>query len=247
MHRRTLVAAIGASSASLAGCVAVRDAVGGEDLPEDCPTSQDLGVDWPRDLDESTVASFIESYELAYYQRDVIDDVFEPMSRLDTYEGWIASATDVRRLAGGWRVEFEGIVNFRRGDLYFEAAQGEPPDEADLIPATRVEDEAVSDLLQEAARYGEADERFGPGKTDAYLDRFEELDEGFELTDVHDTATLWFDVNGTAVEFVVGAAPPNRDHFWYVSYYVDEHVIYRSSDQSGDPRDGELLECRTDV
>lgn len=245
MRRRTLVSAIGAGSLSLAGCAAVTELTG-ENLPKDCPVSQGLGVEWPRELNESTVAAFVEEYELEYYQQEVFDDVFEPQSRLDTYEGWIGDVNDISETSGGgWRVQFEGIVNIRRGDLALSATASDPPGGAELIPIHDIEGERLIDVLEEAAETGRAEQRIGPTRTDGYLDLFGTLSDEFELTYVDDSETLYFDLDGTTVELVVSWSPANRDHFWYVSYYVDEHVVWRSADADSNPRDGDLLECRT--
>lgn len=245
MRRRSLLTVIGASSLSLAGCAGLSERTGG-DLPEECPTSQDLGVEWPRNLDESTVASFVEDYEIEYYRREVFDEVFEPQSRLDTYEGWIGDVTAVTQTdSGGWRAQFEGIVNIRRGDLALVATPTESSDASDATPIHEIEDELLIRVLEQAVESGRAEQWIGPAESDEYLDLFEMLAGGFELSHVGASQSLYFTVNGTTVELEVRWAPPNRDHFWYVSYYVDERVIWRSADEDGNPREGQLLECRS--
>jgi len=34
------------------------------------------------------------------------------------------------------------------------------------------------------------------------------------------------------------------DYDWRAWYYVDDHVLRRTTDEDRDPRDGERLECR---
>lgn len=122
MQRRTLLTSVGVGSWWIAGCTANRKSLQSRDLPEDCPVSQNVGVEWQRDLDGSTVASFVERYEAAYYRQHVIDTIFEPESCLFGYSGWIGRIKDVAAVeGGGCRVHFTGIVNAQRGDLVLAA------------------------------------------------------------------------------------------------------------------------------
>lgn len=244
MRRRSLLATVLAGSLPFTGCTGLEQRAGA-DLPDDCPRSQDLGVEWPRDLDESAAGTFVEQYEEAYYRQEIIDTLYDPQSRLFGYEGWISRIKDITEVeGGGWRVHFSGVVNIQRGDLVFEASATDSPGDNQLIPIDRIEDERLTEVLQGAAESGQESVRIGPSLSDEYLDRFEELSSGFEIADVGDRDTLYFDVGGTAVELVVWSSPPNRDHFWEAWYFVDEHVVWRSDEAETDPRDGELLECR---
>lgn len=246
MERRTFLTVAGAGSMAVGGCIGVPGSGGSADLPDDCPVSQGVGVDWPRDLTESTVAGFVERYEEAYYRQHVIDTKFDPESRLFGYSGWIGRAEDVTEVAGGgWRVHFSGIVNVQRGDLVLHATVSDPPGDARVVSVTDVEDELLREVLERAAKTEQADDRVGPAESDAYLERFETLSDGFDIQEVGDEDALYFDVNGTTVELLVIASPPNRDHFWEAWYYVDDRVVWRSGEHDVDPRDGELLECRT--
>lgn len=246
MYRRTLLTVVGAGSLSLAGCSTWPGPDGSADLPDDCPVSQDVAVEWPRELDGSTVATFVERYEEAYYRQHVIDTIFDPESRLFGYSGWISRIQDVTAAAdGGWRVHFSGIVNVQRGDLILAATVSDPPADARVVSATDVEDERLREVLERAAETGQAEVWIEPAESDAYLERFESLSNEFHIEEVGDEETLYFEVNGTAVELVVAASPPNRDHFWDAWYYVDDRVVWRSGERDTDPRDGALLECRT--
>lgn len=247
MRRRTLLTVVGAGSLSIAGCIALPGSDGRETLPDDCPTSRDVGIEWPRDLGESTVATFVERYEETYYRQHVIDTIYEPESRLFGYSGWISRIKNVSEVdGGGWRVHFSGIVNVQRGDLVLEATVTEPPDEEQVIPFRDVADELLFEVLNTAAETGQEARRIGPTQSEGYLQRFEEFSSEFEISEVGDSDTLYFSVDGTIVELVVHASPPNRDHFWDAWYYVDEHVAWRSGDADTDPREGDLLECRDD-
>ena len=245
MRRRTLLAVVGTGTVSAAGCVAVPETFRGERLPDGCPVSQDTGVEWPRDLDESRVSGFVERYEEAYYRQQVIETLFEPDSRLFGFSGWISRVEDVTEAQdGGWGVHFSGVVNVQRGDLVFEATATDPPDDVEVIPVGNVDDEPLREQLLAAAETGQEARRIGPSGSEAYLEGFERLSGEFEISEVGDSDTLYFAVDGKTVELAVHASPPNRDHFWDAWYYVDEHVVWRSSDAYTDPRNGVLLECR---
>lgn len=93
MDRRGLLTTVGAVSLSLTDCLGMPGLSLGENLPEDCPKSQNLGVEWPRDLDASTVAAFIEEYEQTYYEQVIFE--FEPESRFSRVGSAIARVKDV--------------------------------------------------------------------------------------------------------------------------------------------------------
>lgn len=247
MKRRALLTAVGAGTLAYAGCLGRAGFPGGDSLPEDCPTSQDLGVEWPGDFDDSTATSFLKAYERAYYEQMVVDTLFEPESRLFTYTGWIVRVKEISStLTDGWTAHISGIVNVRRGDLYFDAATADPPESARPIPIGDIDDEDLTDLLRNAADSGHADDRIPPDRTDGYLDLFGRLSESFDLTHVGDSEKLYVDVDGTTVELEVSWFAVNRDHFWHAWYYVDDKVVWRSGEEDVDPRDGQLLECRAD-
>lgn len=242
MRRRRLLASALAGSLSLAGCLGGRDPFG-PDLPEDCPTSQDLGVEWPRDLDESTAGSFVEAYEERYYREVVFD--YEPVSRYSSVGSAISRVKDVTGSNGGWQIRFSGVLGVNKAFMHLQAARADPRDDANVIPRSKFDDERLRDLLDEAAETGEADREIETDEVDAFVDRFETLSDGFELSPAEPRDALYVDVNGTTVELTVSVHTFHADRFWDAWYYVDEHVVWRSGDNRVDPRDGELLECRT--
>lgn len=242
MQRRTLLTTVAAGLLPLAGCTALTELTD-EDLPDDCPTSQGLGVEWPRDLNESTVTTFVEEYELQYYQQVVFD--FEPESRYSSVGEGIGRVQGVSEFDGGWRVRFSGILGVDEAFTRLEATPSDPPGEAQIIPASEIDDEKLSEMLAEAAETGRAAGRVSAGQTDEYIDRFEALSDEFEITPAEYRDTLYFDVDGTIVELAVSVDTLHADYDWRATYYVDEHVVWRSGEQGIDPRDGELLECRT--
>lgn len=241
MRRRQVLTSAVAGSISLAGCTAATSYFG-PDLPEACPTSQNLGVDWPEHLDESSVASFVEAYEERYYREVVFD--YEPVSRFSYVGSAISRVKDVTEVDRGWRVHFSGTLGVNEAFMHLKATRSEPPEEAEVLSVSQLDDERLTELLDEAAESGEAERDIQAEAVDAYVDRFERLSEGFEISSAEPRDRLYVDVNGTTVELVVSVDTYHADRFWDAWYYVDEHVVWRSGEQNTDPRDGRLLECR---
>lgn len=245
MRRRALLGTLATGALPLAGCVA--NPAGGAataPLPDACPTTQDLGVEWPSDLDRSTVEAFIEAYEEAYYMQAVFE--FDPASRFSRVGSAITRVKDLTEAGRGWRARFSGTLGVNRAFTRLAATRSEPPDEGDVVPADEIEDERLTGLLEEAAETGEAEEELDAERTDAYVDRFESLAKGFEISPPEYHDTLYIDVDGTVVELAVSVDTYHADRMWEAWYYVDERVVWRSSEAGTDPRDADLLECRTE-
>ncbi|MFC6874646.1 hypothetical protein [Halobellus marinus] len=274
MHRRTLLVGLGVGTLSIAGCLSGADEPGASgttpgdtatehsetatdaspgtddgnartDLPSECPTSQDLDVEWPTELDESTVEPFVEEYEDAYYREVVVE--YEPESQLDEYD-LAGSVSGSPRAAGdGWILQYAGGGGVYRPTLLGGATPAEAPDGVEPIPIAEVDDERVVDTLEAAAETGEAEFHVDtPGEeVDRYVDLFSSLSSDFYLSGPGDSDTLYFDVDGTTVELSVTATNFHGDYAWEAWYYVDEQVVRRADDDETDPREGTLLECRS--
>jgi len=249
MHRRTFLTIVGGGALSLAGCTSGPDPGEGTpthtDLPAECPTSQDLGVEWPADLDAETVESFVEEYEHVYHRDAVVE--YEPESQLDSYELSGTVSEGPRAAGDGWELAYSGSGGVYRPTLMIGAATAEPPEDADVVPVEEVDDEPLTETLEEAAETGEAEYHVEPPgeEVDGYVDRLASLSEDFDgLSGRGDSDTLYVDVDGTTVELSVTASNSHGDYWWDAWYYVDEHVVRRTSDEGTDPREGELLECR---
>jgi hypothetical protein len=242
-NRRTVLATLGA--AALGGCTRSNLPMVGdstEDLPEDCPVSQDYDVEWPADLDADAAETFVENYEAVHYREGVV--VYEPETRLDSYDLGVRSE-GVQSSGDGYEVKVSGSGGIYRPDLTFNAHREDDPTDVERVPASEIEDERLRELLETAAAEGEADAnvRHGP-EIDQYIDLFDSL---FESYDPHeepgDSRTLYFSVDGTPVEVDVGASTLHGDYWWSATYYVDDHVVYRA-EADRPPKDGKLLECR---
>lgn len=269
MRRRTLLTLLGAAATSIAGCsTSGSDGTGDEPtpgtdtpgsdggtetpgadestpLPEECPTTQDIDVEWPTEIDPGSVESFVEAYERVYYREAVVE--YEPRSRLDSYElGGSVNGPPVKS-GDGWMVAYSGSGGVYRPTLSLSATALDPPSGVDPVPASEIEDATLTDLLGEAAETGEADHHVEPPgeKVDRYVDLLGSLSEEFDgLSGRGDSDSLHVDVDGTTVELSATATNFHGDYWWDAWYYVDEHVVRRTSDEEADPREGELLECR---
>lgn len=243
MRRRSVLTSALAGSISLAGCTSA-PGLSGPDLPDECPTSQDLEVEWPAPLDGTTVAAFVESYEAQYYRQTDFD--FEPDSQFSYVGSAISRVEEVTEADDGWRVHCSGILGVNQAFMHLKATRSEPPAGAGVLSRSQLDDERLIGLLVEAVETGEAERDLEADEVDTYVDRFERLSEGFEISRAEPRDTLYVDGNGTTVELVVSVDTYHADRFWDAWYYVNEHVVWRSWEQGIDPRDGELLECRTD-
>lgn len=256
MRRRTVLTVIVGGTLSTAGCTGVPDAAAGgsaatettetteTSVPENCPTTQGLDVEWPQELDAATVESFVGAYEDAYYREVVVD--YEPESSLDSY-GLSGGTDEAIRVGDGWQVSYTGGGGVYTPTLGLRATTADPPDGADVVPSSEIEDDLLTGLLEDAVETGEARRHIDtPGEeVDRYVDLLSSLSEDFEpLTGPGDSDSLYVDVDGTVVELTARADSFHGDYGWTVWYYVDERVVRRTTDGDTDPRDGKLLECR---
>lgn len=242
MDRRGLLTTVGAGSLSLTGCLGLSGLPVGENLPEDCPKSQNLGVAWPRDINASAAATFVEEYEEKYYLEVIFE--FDPESRYSRLGSAITRAEIVSESGDCWQVRFAGILGIEEAFTRLKAVTAEPADDARVIPIGAVDDKQLIELLHEAAETGEAERRLSTDDTDEYLDRLEKLAEEFEISPPEYSDTLHFEVNGTIVELTASVDTLHVDQEWDAWYAVDKHEVWRSDEKDIDPRDGDLLECR---
>jgi hypothetical protein len=254
LSRRALLATAAAGAAGTAGC---SDGwAGGPDdqsstetdrpLPDACPRTQNLDVEWPAALTEASVETYVETYENAYYREVVVD--YEPTTRVDEY-GLEASIHDgPTAVDGGYEVTLSGGGGVYEPGLHLQAEPADPPAGADLVPFDQVSDDSLRDLLETAAAGDEAETHVQQQR-----DRIEELiervaalsDDVEPLDSPGDSATAYVDVDGSTVELTLQADRFHGDYWWSARYYVDERVVRRVDDEESDPREaGDLLECR---
>lgn len=252
--RRTLLA--GAATVGVAGCtVGDGDDESGDDsgdagaLPSACPTTRGLDVERPDELTVETVTEFVEVYEERYY-RDVAVG-YEPGSRLDDYRLSGSVQAGVEERDGGYVAEFAGGGALYRPGLHVTAEVADPPEWSDSVEYAGIDDEGLRRLLEDAVEADDGETATlgieSDAEIDAYLDLLESLFEPFEGFDgPNESATLYAEVEGTAVELSVYSDGFHGDYWWNAWYYVDERVVRRTSDRDADPTKGELLECRAE-
>ena len=263
LSRRTLLAVAATGTAGTAGCP--DSAFGGTDsegsptddevsptptdqeLPEGCPTTQGLDVEWPTELTDESVETFVEAYENAYYREVVVD--YEPTTVVDEYRLEASVRDGPTAVDGGYEAALSGGGGIYGPGLHLQAEPADPPAGADVVPAGEVSDDTLRGVLETAAAGGEAETRVRRPRerVDELIERVAVLSDDVEpLTGPGDSATAYFDVDGETVELTVQTDHFHGDHLWATRYYVDERVVRRGGDKEGDPRDGELLECRRD-
>lgn len=128
-----------------------------------------------------------------------------------------------------------------------EAAVADPPDGADIVAVSEIDDGPLTELVEDAAETGEAEFRVEtPGEEiDRYVDLLAALSDDFErLSERGDSDTLSVDVDGTTVELSAKATAFHGDYWWDARYYADEQVVRRTTDEGTASQNGKLLECR---
>ncbi|PSP78439.1 hypothetical protein BRC81_07810 [Halobacteriales archaeon QS_1_68_20] len=244
MNRRDVLQAASAGVVvALAGCLGSGESGPTAQQPDDCPVTQGLDVGWPEELTTETVESFVENYENAYYREKVVD--FEQETRLDEYALSANVASGPTESGAGYEVELSGGGGVYRPNLHLAATVADAPVDADVHSTDDLET-GLASLLRDAA---DSDEEVTQHVTRRdvvrrFVATVNELSDGEPLTGKGDAATLYFDVDGTTVELSVSASSFHGDYWWSAWYYVDENVVRRTDDDSVDPAEGELLECR---
>lgn len=253
MQRRAVLAGLGCATVPLAGCLGGTDDGGtptdspadAPALPEDCPKTQDLDVEWPEDLDRETVEPFVEEYEHRYY-RDVVVG-FERESRLDA-DRLRAPVTEGPAPRGdGYELKVSGRGALFTPNLRLVAEASEAPDGAEVVPLGEIDDVILREALIEAAEDGDAEfhVRSPQAEVERYLELLESVSEEFDPpSEPGDSGSLYVDVDGTTVELTAKATFFHGDYGWTAWYYVDAHVVRRTTDGTIDAQDGTVLECR---
>ncbi|WP_340098983.1 hypothetical protein [Salinibaculum salinum] len=252
--RRRLLIALG--GVATAGCTTSRNSgadptetttTDESELPEECPTTQNLGVEWPSELDSETVESFVESYEATYYREKVVG--YESESMVNSYELGGRIAEGPTEVGDGYTVEYAGGGGIYRPTLRLMGTVTDQPENVDIVSASDIDDETLSNLLANAAETGDATRHIDdPGESvDEYIELLASLSADFEeLTEPSDSDTLYVDVDGTIVKLTAQTTNFHGDYSWNAWYYVDENVVRRTTEEETEPQDGKLLECRSE-
>lgn len=235
--RRAVLASVGA--VATAGCSAAYLGGARPAITADCPTTQDLDVEWPRNLNPQRVTGFVESYEQAYYRDTVLS--YEPETRLDALE--LNGRTGTAAVTGGYRVKFAGRAEISRPDLEIAVSLAFPPDGADVVSADSIDDGTIRATLDRAITQCNGEGSFtvtrsadGAAAIDRYIAMVSALSEDVAPDSTWtETVALFIDYRGSPIKLTLSTLENRVDDAWTVRYYVNENVVVR---------DGNLLECR---
>ncbi|WP_424013692.1 hypothetical protein ACOZ35_11340 [Halorubrum xinjiangense] len=261
--RRTVLAAL--ASVGLAGCTSITnpDAQDEDELPDQCPTSQDLDVGWPRDLTTESAAEFVTEYEEAYLSEQEQGD-----SEFVAFNIDIQLNQGVSRffrgfspyLTGGFRITVNSRGSVEHHVLKLTAVEANPdgtpkyPDDPyvpedslledpDFIPIDEIMDQRLRATLKRAADPGAQTTRV---TSTSEIERYADLVGNLPTkSSSEDNRVAYFDVDGTLV-VLIAKWKGGGVGLWKGSahYYVTENVVWRNDEEDGAPRDGTLVECR---
>ena len=258
-HTRRAVL-VSLASVGLAGCTASGNSQppSEDELPDQCPTSQNLDVQWPQNLNADAVADFAKRYEVAYRSHN--SDLQPPWSS-SSYSARVEQEPE--RVADGYRVtlvvsadvyEASGSLNAYEVDsdgipkITDRLESSDLPGDPTYVPIEEVDDQLLRGLLESAAvnRF-EAD-----SVDDSKIEQYSELIAALSP----DASTIesssggpeyaYFDVEGTPVllEFRIATSDGG---LWEeeILYYVTEYAVRRTESTDSAPENGKLIECRS--
>ena len=255
--RRAVLATL--TSVGLAGCTASGDAQppSEDELPDQCPTSQNLDIRWPQNLNAETVADFAKAYEVAYRSND--DDLQPPWSS-SSYSARVEQ--EPKRAADGYRVTLvvSASIIQAAGSLnaYEVDSDGIPkitnrletsdlPGDPTYIPIGEVEDRLLHRLLESAAVNRVETDSVDDSKIEQYSELIATLSPDASIIESPSGGPeyAYFDVEGTPVllEFRIATSDGG---LWgeEILYHVTEYVVRRTDSPDSPPKNEKLIECR---
>lgn len=264
--RRAVLASL--ASVGLAGCTAsgASEPPSEDELPEQCPTSQNLDVQWPRDIYTGSVRGFLTGYEdvrefvTAYEEEYLVEK--NTRSQFQSADFHVDVDQNPKRVADGFQltvsytgsvhtsshlilqafeVDSEGIPKDNNG---MSVAESEVPADLEPISVEEVQDQKIREILKSAAKSGHR--RDAADSTAQFTQLVDNHSPNASLND-EDRSGVYFDVNGTPVLLFIqsreGSVGDILDPVT-VQYYVTEYVIRRTKEEDESPRDGTVVECR---
>lgn len=228
MNRRQVLAlAAGGSLTATAGCLDIAPTTTEDhELKPDswddhCPGAGPLDVDWPEELDRSTVRSFVHDYEFRY-MRDVFHE-FDPFLE-DRYDTDI-DVTDVSRVGDGYEASVSTRASTIHGTLTVIATEADDIEAEQVIPVEEIPADRmwIGDSVSEAL----ASESQPAGETSPareVAEQFAELSTEFDDPEAIIDHPIYVDVDGTVYElnFEYDSSGGLIGDMWRdVEYYVD--------------------------
>jgi hypothetical protein len=251
----------------LAGCTTFDDSEppSEDELPDQCPTSLDLDVAWPRDIFTRSVGGFVTRYEAvgefvrAYEEAYLVEESTETQFHSVGFSVELDQTPN--KLADGFHVTVSsagagGVSEYLEIQAFEIGSDSTPidehgigldesavPDDPEYISIDEIEDQRLQEVLKSAAGSGYG--QFTTSPTARYEELIENLPPNASLGSRRRVA--YYDVNGTPVLLVIDMLGGNSiDGITVgpVQYYVTEYVIRRTSEENESPQDGTLVECR---
>lgn len=248
MDRREVLTLIaGGGSIALSGCLeSVGDGNGdgpNDELPDECPVSETLGLDWPEQLYEDIVASFIEQYEAEYLRE--VEIGFEPVTRYDSY-GIEVDGRSITEREDGFEMRIDSGGPILTPNLDLIATVTDPPDGVEPVAIEDLENDLAKQVISDAIEEGEAANKLHHGpEVEGFLDHVDELSPDFEPPESQtEEASVYVEANDSIIELTIRPDGFHGDWWLTAWYYIDDHVLWRTTQEDEAPRDGELLECR---
>lgn len=255
--RRAVLATL--TTVGLAGCATRGDSDSSSEneLPYNCPTSLNLDVEWPRDLDRASVEQFVTAYEEAYLTRDVSKydsasinvDVDSPKKISDGFNVPVSFKGGIKHndmFLDAFEVDSDGIP---KDEDMIDVSKNELPANPEYVPIDEIEDQNLRQILTSAAESGIGEGQINyPSEMDRYLELISELPSDVSFDDEFKTGA-YFDVDGSPVLLVISIGhSATSDYYGTAQYHVTEHVVRRldaeDPKKDGSPQDGTVVECR---
>jgi len=200
--------------------------------PAECPVDTLDEYDPPNDLSREAVTSFVEEYEIASLNRSIAS-----RNRVDRVDGPWAQTHNSSIVDGGYLVYIAGSAATYsiEPELVFESTR-EPVDGA--VSFNHTQYDRLSKLLDAVYR----------GERSSVINYWS---DEYDYQHIRNTIeTLAGEVDGAAFELThatvlvsMDESVGHADYWTRAAYYVTSDVVYRTTNLSVDPRQGELLEC----
>lgn len=265
--RRAVLATL--TSVGLAGCVTSDDSEppSEDELPDQCPTSRDLDVEWPRGIYTNSVRGFVTGYEpvgdfVTTYEESYLVD--EHTTKLESASFNVEQGQRPDKVADGFHVtvSYTGSVSHR--EMLLDAlkldSDGIPedehrvdviesalPDDPEYISIDEVENHKLREILKSAANSGYGEYTISSGfEAKQYAELISTLPPDASLNENFQPGA-YFDINGTPVLLITETRVSHVSDILdpvTVRYYVSEYVIRRTTEENVSPEDGTVVECR---
>lgn len=260
--RRAVLATL--TSVSLAGCTTFGDSEppSEDEPPDQCPTSLDLGVEWPRNINPGLIRGFVTQYEAVrefiityegeYLAEKSAEKPYDPNydTRVDQSPTRVSDGLQMTVASRGsaanrrmfaFPVDSDGIPKYdSKSDIITEPLS----DRSNYIPVSQVSDPELREFLRSAPGDEYVSRTEYVSRIEEYADLIRSFPQNISLNDRYRPGA-YFDVGGTPVLLAVEAQAGSVSHLEITAkYYITENIIRRTEKEDKSPQDGTLVECR---